>query len=147
MPAPICLIVNPSAGGGRAARIAPEVESALRARGLSVRTVHTRDLDHARELAVEAAEAGETVAALSGDGLVGVMADTLIGTGFPFRKGDDLGSYLRMMEAVMKVCAGMRRPGAAAAPSPRCGARRRAPLPRGRRRARARDSTTRRPRT
>jgi myo-inositol-1(or 4)-monophosphatase len=42
------------------------------------------------------------------------MADALIGTGFPFRKGDDIGQYLRMMESVMKVCAGMRRPGAAA---------------------------------
>jgi len=42
------------------------------------------------------------------------MADALIGTGFPFRKGDDLGRYLHMMERVMKVCAGMRRPGAAA---------------------------------
>ncbi len=42
------------------------------------------------------------------------MADALIGTGFPFRKGDDLGRYLRMMEAVMKVAAGVRRPGAAA---------------------------------
>src|SRR4029453_11759727 len=42
------------------------------------------------------------------------MADALIGTGFPFRKGDALGRYLHMMEAVMKVCAGMRRPGAAA---------------------------------
>ncbi|HEY2561982.1 MAG TPA: inositol monophosphatase family protein [Caldimonas sp.] len=42
------------------------------------------------------------------------IAESLIGTGFPFRKGDDLGRYLHMMEAVMKVCAGMRRPGAAA---------------------------------
>ena len=42
------------------------------------------------------------------------MADALIGTGFPFRKGDDLARYLHMMETVMKVCAGMRRPGAAA---------------------------------
>ena len=42
------------------------------------------------------------------------MADALIGTGFPFRKGDDLGRYLQLMEAVMKVAAGLRRPGAAA---------------------------------
>jgi len=42
------------------------------------------------------------------------MAEALIGTGFPYRKGDDIGRYLRMMESVMKVCAGMRRPGAAA---------------------------------
>ena len=42
------------------------------------------------------------------------MADALIGTGFPFRKGDDFQRYLKMMEAVMRSCAGMRRPGAAA---------------------------------
>jgi myo-inositol-1(or 4)-monophosphatase len=42
------------------------------------------------------------------------MADSLIGTGFPFRKGDDLGHYLKVLEIVMKSCAGVRRPGAAA---------------------------------
>jgi myo-inositol-1(or 4)-monophosphatase len=42
------------------------------------------------------------------------MAEALIGTGFPFRSGDDPARYLRMMESVMKACAGMRRPGAAA---------------------------------
>ena len=42
------------------------------------------------------------------------MADCLIGTGFPFRKGDNFQRYLRMFEAVMQHCAGLRRPGAAA---------------------------------
>jgi myo-inositol-1(or 4)-monophosphatase len=42
------------------------------------------------------------------------MADALIGTGFPFRKNDDFAPYLKMFEAVMKSCAGVRRPGAAA---------------------------------
>jgi myo-inositol-1(or 4)-monophosphatase len=42
------------------------------------------------------------------------LADALIGTGFPFRKGDNLGRYLKMMETVMSQCAGLRRPGAAA---------------------------------
>jgi myo-inositol-1(or 4)-monophosphatase len=42
------------------------------------------------------------------------MAEALIGTGFPFRKGDDLAQYLRILETVMKGCAGVRRPGAAA---------------------------------
>ena len=42
------------------------------------------------------------------------MADALISTGFPFRKGDNFQRYLKMMEAVMRSCAGMRRPGAAA---------------------------------
>jgi len=42
------------------------------------------------------------------------MADALIGTGFPFRKGDDLDHYLQVLALVMKSCAGVRRPGAAA---------------------------------
>ncbi len=77
MPASVCLIVNPVAGGGRAGRIAPAVEKALRANGLTVRRCDTRNLQHARELAGEAATRGETVVALSGDGLVGVLADAL----------------------------------------------------------------------
>jgi myo-inositol-1(or 4)-monophosphatase len=42
------------------------------------------------------------------------IAEALIGTGFPFRKGDDLGQYMKVLETVMRSCAGVRRPGAAA---------------------------------
>lgn len=42
------------------------------------------------------------------------IADALIGTGFPFRKGDNLKRYMKMMEEVMSQCAGLRRPGSAA---------------------------------
>jgi YegS/Rv2252/BmrU family lipid kinase len=77
VPAPVRLIVNPSAGGGRAARVAPIAETALRERFLSVTRSDTRDLDHARELALDAAMVGETIVALSGDGLIGVIADAL----------------------------------------------------------------------
>ena len=42
------------------------------------------------------------------------LADSLIGTGFPFRKGDNFARYLKMFESVMQACAGLRRPGAAA---------------------------------
>jgi myo-inositol-1(or 4)-monophosphatase len=42
------------------------------------------------------------------------IAEALIGTGFPFRKGDDVDRYVRLFTAVMKSCAGLRRPGAAA---------------------------------
>jgi YegS/Rv2252/BmrU family lipid kinase len=72
-----CLIVNPAAGGGRAGRAAPAAERALRDRGLTVRRADTRDLGHARELGRAAARSGETVVALGGDGLVGVLADAL----------------------------------------------------------------------
>src|SRR5882757_8635800 len=77
MSAPVCLIVNPSAGGGKAGRLAPAVESELRRLGLTARRVDTTDLEHARELGLEAARAGETVVALSGDGMLGVLADAL----------------------------------------------------------------------
>lgn len=42
------------------------------------------------------------------------IKDTLIGTGFPFRKGDNFKNYVAMFEQVMQQCAGLRRPGAAA---------------------------------
>ncbi|HWP20699.1 MAG TPA: inositol monophosphatase family protein [Burkholderiaceae bacterium] len=42
------------------------------------------------------------------------MTEALIGTGFPFRKGDNFKRYMKMFELVMQNCAGLRRPGAAA---------------------------------
>lgn len=42
------------------------------------------------------------------------LNECLIGTGFPFRKGDNFKRYLQMLEAVMPLCAGLRRPGSAA---------------------------------
>lgn len=42
------------------------------------------------------------------------IADALVGTGFPFRKGDNFKRYVKMFEEVMQSCAGLRRPGAAA---------------------------------
>ena len=41
------------------------------------------------------------------------MAESLIGTGFPFRRGDNFQRYLKMFELLMPLCAGLRRPGAA----------------------------------
>jgi len=42
------------------------------------------------------------------------MGDALVGTGFPFRRGDNPKRYLKMFEEVMGQVAGLRRPGAAA---------------------------------
>jgi YegS/Rv2252/BmrU family lipid kinase len=111
VPASVCLIVNPAGGGGRAGRIAPAVEQALRGHGLVVRRVDTRDLDHARELGREAASAGETVVALSGDGLLGVLADVLrevpgavLGV-LPGGRGNDLARVLGIPEDPLAACA------------------------------------------
>jgi YegS/Rv2252/BmrU family lipid kinase len=73
----VALVVNPSAGGGRAAKALPLVQARLRALGLDVETDATRDLEHARTLAGEAARAGRVVAALGGDGLLGCVAGAL----------------------------------------------------------------------
>ncbi|WP_449371341.1 inositol monophosphatase family protein [Thiomonas sp.] len=42
------------------------------------------------------------------------LEDSLIGTGFPFRKNDDIDTYLEMFKLVAQRCVGLRRPGAAA---------------------------------
>jgi YegS/Rv2252/BmrU family lipid kinase len=109
--APVCLIVNPAAGGGRAARVAPDVERALRAHGLTVRRVDTRDLEHAQELAVGAARAGETAVALSGDGMIGAIADALravpgalLGV-LPGGRGNDLARVLGIPRDPIAACA------------------------------------------
>jgi len=75
------LIVNPNAGGGRAAAALPAVEARLAELGVAFHTERTRDLPHARDLARAAAAAGEVAVALSGDGLIGAVADALRGTG------------------------------------------------------------------
>jgi len=42
------------------------------------------------------------------------LQESLVSTGFPYRKGDDFAGYLKMMSDVMQLTAGLRRPGAAA---------------------------------
>jgi YegS/Rv2252/BmrU family lipid kinase len=109
--APVCLIVNPAAGGGKARGVALEVESTLRGYGLTVRRVDTHNLEHARTLAIEAAQAGETIAALSGDGMIGTIADALRGVPdallgiLPGGRGNDLARVLGISSDPRSACA------------------------------------------
>ena len=73
----VCLIVNPHAGGGRALRLLPGVEAALRWQGRPFRVAETMSMQHARELAREACDNGEICAAMGGDGIVGAVAGEL----------------------------------------------------------------------
>jgi YegS/Rv2252/BmrU family lipid kinase len=105
-----CLIVNPSAGGGRARRVAPEVMDELAALEVDARRCDTRDLPHARELAVAAARRGELVLALSGDGMVGAIADALrvvpdavLGV-LPGGRGNDLARVLGIPRDPRAAC-------------------------------------------
>jgi YegS/Rv2252/BmrU family lipid kinase len=73
----LALIVNPSAAGGRATAALESVQAALAGLGLEHRVELTRSLDHARELALEAAAADEVAVAFGGDGLAGAIAGAL----------------------------------------------------------------------
>jgi YegS/Rv2252/BmrU family lipid kinase len=73
----LCLIVNPTAGAGRAAKLLGPVEAELRGMGLRFRVERTSSMEHARECARRAAAAGEIVAAMGGDGLTGAVAGEL----------------------------------------------------------------------
>ncbi len=73
----LSLIVNSSAGDGRAGRALPEVQDALSGHGLDHHVERTDSLEHARELALAAAAGGETTVAMGGDGLIAAVADAL----------------------------------------------------------------------
>lgn len=105
----IALIVNPSAGGGRAGRRLPEVTRTLSARSLEHRVAETLSLEHARELAREAAEAGELAVAFGGDGLIGAVAGALVGSDgvlgiLPGGRGNDLARVLGIPLEPVAAC-------------------------------------------
>ncbi|MGH2895492.1 MAG: diacylglycerol/lipid kinase family protein, partial [Solirubrobacteraceae bacterium] len=95
----LAVIVNPFAGGGRAARELNGVEATLLRLGLEHHVERTSSLAHARELALAAAQAGETAVAFGGDGLIGAVADALRHTDgvlgvLPGGRGND---FVRML--------------------------------------------------
>ncbi len=95
----LLVLVNPAAGGGRSVRRLPQVTAELERLGAEHRVVHTRDIEHAREEAGRAAENGETVVAVGGDGLLRPLAEVLRDTGaslaiVPAGRGNDLARVL-----------------------------------------------------
>lgn len=106
----LCLIVNPTAGAGRAARLLGAVEAELRGMGLSFRVERTTSMDHARECSRRAAAAGEIVAAMGGDGLTGAVAGELRdGAGvlavLPGGRGNDFARKLGIPSDPVAACA------------------------------------------
>jgi YegS/Rv2252/BmrU family lipid kinase len=106
----VALVCNPSAGGGRAARVLPEVEAALRDLDVSFHTEITRDLQHARALALAAAAGGEVTVTLGGDGLAGCAAGALrevpgsvLGV-LPGGRGNDLARVLGIPRELAAAC-------------------------------------------
>jgi YegS/Rv2252/BmrU family lipid kinase len=93
------LLVNPASAGGRALEALPKVHAELDRLGAAHRTVTTRSIDHAYEEAGRAVAAGETIAALGGDGLLRPLAGAVKGTDgalalIPCGRGNDLARVL-----------------------------------------------------
>jgi diacylglycerol kinase (ATP) len=96
-----CLIVNPRAGNGRARAILPVATAVLAAAGAQHRVVESASLEHARELAAQAAGRGEVVVAVGGDGMAGALAGAAAAAGaryglLPAGRGNDLAGVLRI---------------------------------------------------
>jgi YegS/Rv2252/BmrU family lipid kinase len=95
------LLVNPASAGGKALQALPEVHATLDRLGAPHRTVTTRSIEHAGAEAAKAAEQGETVAALGGDGLLRPLAGALKGREsalalIPCGRGNDLARVLEI---------------------------------------------------
>jgi YegS/Rv2252/BmrU family lipid kinase len=91
----VLLIANPTSGGGKVPGLLPGVRARLDALGVAHRTELTRDLQHARDLALQALDRDEIPVSLSGDGVAGAVAgaararpDAVIGV-LPGGSGND----------------------------------------------------------
>jgi len=111
---PLCLIVNPAAGNGRARALLPRATSALAAIGAEHQVTESASLGHARDLAAAAAERGDVVVAVGGDGMVGALAGVAAAAGasyglIPAGRGNDLAGVLGIPtdpEGAARVLAG-----------------------------------------
>jgi diacylglycerol kinase (ATP) len=94
-----CFVVNPGAYRGRGIRRMPAVLGPLSASGAAVRVEESASLGHAATVAAEAADRGEIVVAVGGDGTVGRMAGAVAAAGgvlgiIPAGRGNDFARML-----------------------------------------------------
>lgn len=102
------LVVNPTAGGGRASKRLPDVEQALARHDVLV--TPTRSLEHADELTAAAVEDDRVVVAMGGDGLVGRVAGGVAAAGgvmaaIPGGRGNDFCRMLGIPADPVAACA------------------------------------------
>jgi diacylglycerol kinase (ATP) len=98
----VALIVNPTAGKGRAAKLVASVTGRLRQAGANVSILIGHDADDALALARKAvAESVDAVVALGGDGMVHLALNAVAGTDTPLGivpagTGNDLAATLKL---------------------------------------------------
>ena len=101
MSRPIALLANPSAADGRSLKCVDEVRAQLESRGAEYHMVSPAGPDAARRDALIAAERGETVVAVGGDGTIGLLAGALRDSGTPLAiipagRGNDFARVLKI---------------------------------------------------
>lgn len=99
MPSPLCLIVNPAAGNGKARTLLPATRAALESAGAEHRVMESASLADAKDLASQAAGRGEAVIAVGGDGMAGALAGIAASCGarygiIPAGRGNDFAGVL-----------------------------------------------------
>lgn len=99
MERPLCLIVNPAAGNGRSRQLLPPATAALQQAGATYQVIESTSLGHAQEVAAQAAERGDAVIAVGGDGLAGALAGVAATGGaiygvIPAGRGNDMARVL-----------------------------------------------------
>jgi len=104
------LVVNPSAGGGRAASLLPAVEAALRGAGHDLVVTPTTSLEHADALTRQAVADDRVAVAMGGDGIAGRVAGTVAATGgvlgvLPGGRGNDFCRAAGLPLDAVEACA------------------------------------------
>ena len=97
----VLLLVNPAASGGRSREVSTTVRAELQLMGIEHEVIESRSLEHAREVAAEAAKAGALVAACGGDGFIGTVAGAVRNTDgalavIPGGRGNDFARMLKI---------------------------------------------------
>ncbi len=97
------ILVNPASGGGRALDRVKPVASILRDAGAEVSVVHSLGVEHCADEVALAAQAGETVVACGGDGMLASVAGAAIDSGaalgiIPSGRGNDFARMLRLVD-------------------------------------------------
>lgn len=92
-------VLNPVSGGGHAVQRWAPVRQQLEREGAPVKTVVTRNVLHAKEIAAEAVSQGRTVVAVGGDGLLREIAPAVMEGGgqlglIPAGRGNGLAAKL-----------------------------------------------------
>ncbi|HEX4719295.1 MAG TPA: diacylglycerol kinase family protein [Thermoleophilaceae bacterium] len=101
MSAPIALLANPSAADGRSLKCLDIVRAEFEAHNIEYEMATPSGRDAARQVARDAAERGQTVAAVGGDGTIGLIAGALRGTPgrllvIPAGRGNDFARVLKI---------------------------------------------------